>query len=352
MKTMLLAVVLLALASSLFAQNCSYGQMTETGSTASCQPYAGQTPPYQPGTDVENLNTYTYADRCVYDGGGANTQYFSQSSTVTGYGQCQSLGYWPGISWSMCFAQSVPVEIDGASATDPNRMYNYAYDYYWLGKAAAGNCQPTGTFRVDLRQCSGKSCPTGGCDPQQCTCSGGSPIILDVTGNGFSLTSLANGVNFDIMASGHKLPISWTSVGGHNVFLVHDPPVVSGKQLFGNHTYPDCNNGYCALAKFAHVDPATGVIDASNPAYAKLLLWEDRNHDGIAQSDELSTLAERGVYSLSVHATPNPYVDVYGNRFELKSKVNPLGQPATDHVDRVSYDVFFVVAGAQPACIE
>lgn len=43
-----------------------------------------------------------------------------------------------------------------------------------------------------------------------------------------------------------------------------------------------------------------------------------------------------------------PFTDRYGNRFRYKGKVNPLGQPESDHVDRVTYDVFLVPYIATP----
>jgi hypothetical protein len=77
--------------------------------------------------------------------------------------------------------------------------------------------------------------------------------------------------------------------------------------------------------------------------YSKLLLWIDENHDGISQPGELHHLSEMGVHSLSLKFLDSPYTDAFGNQFRYKGKVNPLGQPADDHIDRISYDVFFVL---------
>jgi hypothetical protein len=64
------------------------------------------------------------------------------------------------------------------------------------------------------------------CDPSDptmsCPCTPtNSPIIVDLTGDGFFLTSAANGVNFDIANSGTPIQIAWTA-NANNAFLVLD----------------------------------------------------------------------------------------------------------------------------------
>jgi hypothetical protein len=58
------------------------------------------------------------------------------------------------------------------------------------------------------------------CDGVCCHCS--SPIIIDVSGHGFHLTSNADGVVFDISGTGHPVQISWTAPGSDNAFLALD----------------------------------------------------------------------------------------------------------------------------------
>jgi hypothetical protein len=48
-----------------------------------------------------------------------------------------------------------------------------------------------------------------------------SPIIVDLTGDGFFLTSAANGVKFDIANSGTPIQIAWTA-NANNAFLFLD----------------------------------------------------------------------------------------------------------------------------------
>lgn len=40
-----------------------------------------------------------------------------------------------------------------------------------------------------------------------------SPIVVDVSGDGFNLTNLAGGVNFDLDMNGTKERLAWTTAG-------------------------------------------------------------------------------------------------------------------------------------------
>jgi hypothetical protein len=212
--------------------------------------------------------------------------------------------------------------------------------------------------------------PNGGCQPPVCDaapahCSegyywsldlcrcvrtSGSPIILDISGNGFDLTSAEGGVLFDISGTGHPVQMGWTASGADNAFLAlpgADGLVHNGKELFGNFTpQPPSNtpNGFAALAVYD--DPKNGgnedgIIDSRDAIFSSLRLWIDENHDGICQPDELHTLPSLGVNSISLDYKLSKKVDKYGNVFRYRDAVNP-DDPDASHVDRKAYDVFFV----------
>lgn len=194
--------------------------------------------------------------------------------------------------------------------------------------------------------------------PRQVSCDAHSgvtsPIIIDISGEGFHLTSAAEGVKFDFFGNGNQLQLGWTAASSKNAFLVLDRnqngKIDNASEMFGNLTpQPKSHdpNGYAALAVFD--DPASGgngdgVIDAKDNVFSLLRLWIDANHDGISQPEELHTLPSLGVYSLNVKYKESRYTDEFGNQFRYKAKVNPNGQPAGDTVDRTSYDVFLVAA--------
>jgi hypothetical protein len=195
---------------------------------------------------------------------------------------------------------------------------------------------------------------TGGrCSWNSTTCSCNctpSPIIIDVGGNGFQLTSAEDGVVFDIFGDGRSIQISWTAAGSGNAFLALDRDgngsIDSGKELFGNVTQqtPSADpNGFLALAEFdkpANGGNGDGIIDKRDAVFSKLLLWIDENHDGISQPSELHSLPELGVFSLSLRYRDSRQTDEFGNEFKYKAAVNPDPQDGESKDGRWAYDVF------------
>lgn len=202
------------------------------------------------------------------------------------------------------------------------------------------------------------SCAGGGDDgepdPDCRNQQSGSPIIFDLSGNGFLLTSVANGVKFDISGTGNPIQMGWTAQSADNAFLAlpgADGLVDNGKQLFGNFTpQPTSNNpnGFAALAVYdlpANGGNGDGIIDSRDAIYSQLRLWIDTNHDGISQPEELHALSSLGVVSVSLNYTLSLRVDQYGNLFRYRAAVDPNG-PDPAHVGRTAYDVFFVTAAS------
>lgn len=175
-----------------------------------------------------------------------------------------------------------------------------------------------------------------------------SPIIVDTTGNGFHLTSEANGVFFDIRGNGTRVRLGWTATDSGNAFLAlpgSNGLVNDGKQLFGNFTPqpPSATpNGFAALAVYDQPDNGgngDGVIDQNDQIFSSLRLWIDANHDGVCQPEELHTLPEQGVLAIALNYTESDRTDQYGNWFRFKAKVNPRLSGDAD-VGRSAYDVF------------
>jgi hypothetical protein len=81
--------------------------------------------------------------------------------------------------------------------------------------------------------------------------------------------------------------------------------------------------------------------------YSHLLLWIDKNHDGISQPEELHTLRELGVFSIGLKYRREPYVDGYGNQFRYRGVLNPDPADGKSKDGRYTYDVFFVKDGSQ-----
>lgn len=171
----------------------------------------------------------------------------------------------------------------------------------------------------------------------------GSPILLALEDRGLRLTSIENGVQFDLDGDGVPERVAWTDAGTFQGFLALDRnqngEIDNGIELFGNFTPQPSSpapNGFEALLVFD--DNGDRIIDPRDPIYGELLVWIDANHDGISTPEELQTLTLLGVRSIDLNYRESRKKDRYGNEFRYRSKVI-----YDNRKQRFAYDVFLLV---------
>ena len=196
-------------------------------------------------------------------------------------------------------------------------------------------------------------CPGGYNDSGGCCCyDPGSPILVDVNGDGFDMSDAAGGVPFDLYGDGRLEQVSWTAPRSDDAWLALDRNgngrIDNGRELFGNVTLLAAGtraaHGFQALAEYdqqQHGGNGDGFIDALDAAYSSLLLWRDSNHNGTSESNELFTLPQLQVVRISLDYRESRRRDQYGNEFRYRANV--YRQENSPAHNRFAYDVFLVV---------
>jgi hypothetical protein len=121
--------------------------------------------------------------------------------------------------------------------------------------------------------------------------------------------------------------------------------------LFGNVTPQPQNaadrNGFEALAVYDRTSDGgngNGWIDAADSIFKSLLLWQDRNHNGISEPGELTALPASAVAAIDLKYKKSKWVDLHGNTFRYRTKV--LRNDQVNGNDKWAYDVFLVTMAA------
>lgn len=150
------------------------------------------------------------------------------------------------------------------------------------------------------------------------------PLIIDVNGDALSLAALEDGVAYDLRGEGQPQQTAWIQKGSDDAFLVVDVNnngKIDANELVGGMSPGP--NGFATLRSYDGVTrfdtpdagrlPPDGQIDEHDALFAKLVLWTDANHDGLAQESELESLAHAGVTAIYTGYMGRSERDCFGN---------------------------------------
>lgn len=117
---------------------------------------------------------------------------------------------------------------------------------------------------------------------------GGDPLVLDLNGDGIHLTTVEEGVMFDMNNDGVRDRSAWLTADDGLLFYDRNQNgVVDGQiELFG-----DMERGIGAYQDLSQYDSNNdGLITNGDWIWNKLQVWQDANVNGISEARELNTL--------------------------------------------------------------
>lgn len=123
-----------------------------------------------------------------------------------------------------------------------------------------------------------------------------SPLVFDLGCDGVDLLSFNEGVYFDIDNDGFVEKIGWVKAEDGQLArdLNQNGKIDDITELFGD----DITTAFYKLAMLdTNKDK---VIDKNDKAFKELLVWQDINKNGYSEKDELKSLSELGITSISL----------------------------------------------------
>jgi hypothetical protein len=283
-----------------------------------CQEQIATTNTIGPAPNPSYVNATAHTSRsgtaAYLCGGTLKTEYW-----ITGFS-----AFSPGSDYVDAWSGGSQLANCGQAYTGNSKHWWQRYVWYDMGAKMADTTMPA---------CSGGGDGGGGGSGGNDGC----PLVVDLTGQGFHLTGLKGGVWFDLANTGTLQRVSWTASDSDNAWLVMDRNgdgrINSGAELFGNYTpayfghpLPTAANGFDALKFIENPEYAApggvpdGNIDAKDPAYPRLMLWTDRNQNGISEPDEIVPAWKAGLISISLDYRLTRRRDRHGNEFRQKAR--------------------------------
>lgn len=235
------------------------------------------------------------------------------------------------------FWRTVPTDGDWTSKSKHWRITlgNWYFHGYRDGHVTVRQSSNPTDYVDNAADCALKE-PEYGWNGSACVETPGSPIIIDTARDGYKLTSVDDGVAFDLDGNGTLEQIAWTRADSDDAFLALDRNgngrIDDGTELFGNYTpayagrrHPRAPNGFEGLRFLEGPDFGTSradaMIDGRDEAFGRLLLWRDINHNGISEPEELRPAHAAGLTWIGTDYKEKRRVDRFGNEFRQKGRL-------------------------------
>lgn len=140
------------------------------------------------------------------------------------------------------------------------------------------------------------------------------PLIIDLGSDGIELTTLSDGVNFDLDRNGFAEKTAW--IGTEDGFLAMDKNengiIDNGGELFGDRFIMEngrvSSSGFEALISLDENED--GIIDSEDDAFSELFIWIDGNHNGRTENSELVSLEDMDIVSIDTDFVIENNVDM------------------------------------------
>jgi hypothetical protein len=94
------------------------------------------------------------------------------------------------------------------------------------------------------------------------------------------------------------------------------------------------------LPKAANGGNEDGFITAQDAVFSNLRLWQDTNHNGISEADELKTLSSLGLAKIELDYKESKREDEHDNKFKYRAKVK---DDKGKQIGRWAWDVYLMV---------
>lgn len=139
-----------------------------------------------------------------------------------------------------------------------------------------------------------------------------SPLLMDLHRNGFQFSKPNTGVYFDLNGNGDLQHIQWVAENTDDAFLAQDLNrngiIDDGSELFGVGTLLELKNkqalnGFSALEQYDNIELGGNedqLISSEDDVWNRLVLWTDRNADGISTKNEIIKLKKEHIINIDI----------------------------------------------------